>query len=115
MTNLDEKKLDESIKQLAVEEYPVVWVQTGNKDLKYDPNAPNRNHFIRVYKDGYRQAFADQQQKIEKLEKAVELMRKGFEEVKDKAQAHANFTRNAFGCIANETLAEVDSILKEGE
>lgn len=116
MTNLDEKKLDELIKKMAFEKYPVAWISTGNKEVKYDPNAPNRNHFICVYKDGYRQAFADQSDKIKRLEKAVKLMRLSLNEISGKfgVTTMKGFLNKVDENIAKETLAEVDLILKEG-
>lgn len=107
MTNLDEKKLDELIKKMAFEKYPVVWIPAGNKEVKYDPNAPNRNHFIRVYKDGYRQAFADQGDKIKRLEKAVELMREGLKEIQNDNEAQYGLSYQI-----HETLEQIDEILK---
>lgn len=119
MTNLDEKKLDD----LANNRYP-------------DGLYRYSEHYRIVYKEGYKEAFADQQKKIEKLEKTVEMMRSGLEFYAD--NSGENWLRNAIidkfciitkdditttaesgnssgGKKARQTLAEVDAILKKGE
>lgn len=42
----------------------------------------------------------------------IEVYQRALEEVSDKAQSKTEFTRTAFGVIANEALARADQIVK---
>lgn len=117
--NLDEKKLDDLAKEFS----PVF---ESEKHCEYTLPA----NFISKqnqdsYKSGYRQAFADQQKKIEKLEKAVELMRSQMNEILIDCNVPVfSDDRLSFGNYqiykhtlkqAHVALARVDSILKGSE
>lgn len=113
MTNLDEKKLqqfwidgfkigpDESVCQsVLVATIPNMVKIPGQK----------RIHVIEFA------AFADQQKKIEKLEKAVELMRTQVDGLILCLKTHGTNINDLFLIDHyKKTLAKVDSILKEGE
>lgn len=98
MQSLDEKKLDE----LAKADFKITgWVPT--------------EWAVMNFKRGYRQAFADQGDKIKRLEKAVELMRSGFKYFMEPFDCEIEMLPDFHYRRAELTLAEVDSILKGAE
>ena len=104
---IDEKKLDDLAEKNV------------NRDFL---DLIDADRSVRFFKLGYRQAFADQQKKIEKLEKVVEMMRSVLQGCSDgncilRDRTGGQHTNGGCRCKRNakQTLAEVDSILKGAE
>lgn len=118
MTNLDEKKLDDLIhlfkefdcdrNEEFIKRFPEIWHDC------YDIEEDSRYHrgMIGCVSAGYKQAFADQQKKIEKLEKERDAYATSMKiALEDGIFSHKETTRQKI----LKTLAEVDAILKEGK
>lgn len=111
---IDEKKLDEIAKHFSSK----AWSESLGRDVSVNGSED--------FKSGYRQAFADQGEKIKRLEKAVELMRSSAkisidysaENCDCGSEGNPELRYDHFcDCCANsyafqDILAEVDAILK---